>query len=740
MSSKKGLCKALGTNVFDCGQKAAADQMQTSWEKITKYVGTTYRQDISNELQNKTTVVITELVHAPAVLLRNQTREVAIRVGQDNLQAARRASLVILIAQVDARVIAGAPIELANLQNEIAHGDLERVEPIEIQLTDFEKSQHSNEWRTYRERNASLVKCRGQTCSLILGQCSQLLKDKMKQDVDWTTVSISYDPLTLCRLIEKTELAQTEDQHPFATVYDQEMSFYSFCQSDAMSNPQWCKRFNTKVDVGVAIGVTCQHKSLLEHVAQEQNATGTVDVVTFDSLSTTDQDLVRKDAEERHISHTFLRQSGPQHGKLKVDLQNDFTAGNNYYPKTRQQTLHLLDKHSKTAVTKPTPSEGASFAQGGGDGNGKAGKKKEAYDKACWKGKTCYKCNGKDHPANHCPKSSKTEKSDDDDASAASTAESVNKLKKDFKKMSKAFATVNAKLDSLKESKSDLSDEEEASHFQHEEEAFQFAQLDADFEPRISSLFKQIHGDNIALDLKEIMLLDSQSTMDLFCNPKLVEKICESTNDMRLKSNGGSMMVSYKAKHPGCFKKAWFDAVALANIMALGNVIQLHQVTYDSNKMMFVVHREPQKPNMEFRMHASGLHCYDPRTEKSKQMVFVNTVSKNMSHFTKQEIKGAELARSLYRTLDSPSMKDYKWIIQSHQIKDSSVTVKDVDVAASIWGKNVSKLKGTTTRNKSVPVTRDCIKVPKELLKLHQNVFLTADMFFCEQNSIFSVT
>ncbi len=57
-------------------------------------------------------------------------------------------------------------------------------------------------------------------------------------------------------------------------------------------------------------------------------------------------------------------------------------------------------------------------------------------------------------------------------------------------------------------------------------------------------------------------------------------------------------------------------------------------------------------------------------------------------------------------------MKDYKWIMQSHQIKDSPVTVEDVDVAMSIWGKNVSKLKGTTTRNKSVPVARDYIKVP----------------------------
>ena len=336
----------------------------------------------------------------------------------------------------------------------------------------------------------------------------------MKQDLDWVTVSVSYDPLTLYRLIEKTILAQTEDQYPFATVYEQELSFYSFRQADSMSNPQWYERFNTKVDVGDAIGVTRQHRSLLEHVAQEQTATVARTVVTFDSLSTVKQEAVRKDAEERYISYVFLRQSGPQHGKLKVDLQNDFTTGDNHYPKTRQQTLHLLDKYSKTTVTKPTNSEGASFAQGGGGGNGK---KKETFDKAYWKGKTCFKCDGKDHPASHCTKSGKADKkkankNDDDDD--ASTASSVNKLKKDFKKISKAFTTVNAKLEQLKEAESDLSGseaDEEDSHFQ-----FQFAQLESEFEPRIANLFKQAHGDKIALDLRQIILLDSQSTMDSF--------------------------------------------------------------------------------------------------------------------------------------------------------------------------------------------------------------------------------
>jgi hypothetical protein len=52
-----------------------------------------------------------------------------------------------------------------------------------------------------------------------------------------------------------------------------------------------------------------------------------------------------------------------------VDLRNDFTTGSNWYPKTHQQTLQLLDKFSKTVVVpKTTSSEGSSFAQKGGRG------------------------------------------------------------------------------------------------------------------------------------------------------------------------------------------------------------------------------------------------------------------------------------------------------------------------------------------------------------------------------------
>ena len=78
---------------------------------------------------------------------------------------------------------------------------------------------------------------------------------------------MSYDPLKFMDMIEKTILAQIEDQYPFGTVYEQEVEFYSFNQHN-ITNNQWYERFNTKVYIVSSIGFKRQHKVLIKYVAQ----------------------------------------------------------------------------------------------------------------------------------------------------------------------------------------------------------------------------------------------------------------------------------------------------------------------------------------------------------------------------------------------------------------------------------------------------------------------------------------
>jgi hypothetical protein len=202
--------------------------MRTSWEKLVQFVGTDYGQDISNELQNKFPVILSEPVHTTEVLARRAIREQMVRTGEENLQQARLSKRIILETAAALGADPDAPMQLAILDNEIAEGNYKQNNEVPIKMLDSEKTQYSNDWRTYRERNALLTKYRGQEFSLILRQCTQLLQDRMKQDTNWNRASMSYNPLELYRLIKKTTLAQMEDQYPFATVYDQELNFTHF--------------------------------------------------------------------------------------------------------------------------------------------------------------------------------------------------------------------------------------------------------------------------------------------------------------------------------------------------------------------------------------------------------------------------------------------------------------------------------------------------------------------------------
>ena len=157
--------------MFDYGQKASANQMRTSWEKLVQYVGTSYGHDISNELQNKIEVILPETEYEIAILMKHGAREAMVRDGQANLRAARdlqRASLQTMMDSGNAP--ADTPFKLAVVENEIVQGGFDAMSPVPMVLTDAEKTANSNTWRSYRDRNTNLLKHRGQVYSLILGQ------------------------------------------------------------------------------------------------------------------------------------------------------------------------------------------------------------------------------------------------------------------------------------------------------------------------------------------------------------------------------------------------------------------------------------------------------------------------------------------------------------------------------------------------------------------------------------------
>ena len=522
--------------------------MRVSWEKLVYHAGTLFGNDVSNELQNKKEVNIPDPEYSQEILDRHKAREALHAAQTQKLQAARRqqkATLEGIVADEDKLdTYPDAPVKLAELDNIIEKAELEATEPLPIKLTETEKMQMVNESKSIKERQTRYQRERGQAFALIRGQCTQVLLDQMKHDPDWDSVNQSYEPLLLIHLIEKTILAQTEDQYPFACVYENEVATYGFLQQD-LSNEHYYEKFNTKIGVGESCGVARRHPSLAKYVLHETDPGKELEDLTPEQLKE-----VNEDAEERYNTYIFLKQAGKQHNKLRMDMKDDYTKGKDNYPKNRQDALRQLNRYTKSSVPQTPSSEGTMFAQSQQQ-TPKNGKGDKHFDKVYWKNKECYNCHKKGHPSWACKQAKKEE---DDAASAAS----VKKLEKSQKQLKKSFAQLQAQMQELVEDEesalSDSEDEEERSHFQvgFDSEGVQFTQLDSGLDDPAGVVLEEADKTGIALpqfgkdieevlckqntkkldlDLRKIILLDNQSTTDLFCNSDYVTDILKTPHD-----------------------------------------------------------------------------------------------------------------------------------------------------------------------------------------------------------------
>jgi hypothetical protein len=138
-------------------------------------------------------------VYSAAILLRHKEWEKHVRKTQVNIETALDAKLRKLKSL--ASDIQDA-IAIAKVKNEIEDIVYQQGQEVPYNITDSERLNYSNKSKTDSHQVANLEKYRGNIYALIYMQCMQILQDKMKQDKNWITVSVSYKPLELYKLIE----------------------------------------------------------------------------------------------------------------------------------------------------------------------------------------------------------------------------------------------------------------------------------------------------------------------------------------------------------------------------------------------------------------------------------------------------------------------------------------------------------------------------------------------------------
>jgi hypothetical protein len=90
----------------------------------------------------------------------------------------------------------------------------------------------------------------------------------------------------------------------------------------------------------------------------------------------------------------------------------------------------------------------------------------------------------------------------------------------------------------------------------------------------------------------------------------------------------------------------------------------------------------------------------------------------------------ANKAREIYHTLGTPSIQDFKAIINMNVIRDNPVTIEDVNISEMILGSDIGRIKGKTARLKPYPVISVYIEIPSELIDKQQSLTLCIDTMY----------
>jgi hypothetical protein len=147
-----------------------------------------------------------------------------------------------------------------------------------------------------------------------------------------------------------------------------------------------------------------------------------------------------------------------------------------------------------------------------------------------------------------------------------------------------------------------------------------------------------IHHQGTSLLPAGWILLDNQSTVNVFCNPKMLRNIRPAKTTMG-------------------YGEVWFNPKGIANILSLAKVEEQHRVTYDSaDGQGFTVHKG-DGVTRQFKKSKRGLF-YLNVTERTGTAL-VNTVADNQNRYTVRSYKQAELARKIQNMLGRPSTRDY---------------------------------------------------------------------------------
>ena len=385
------------------------------------------------------------------------------------------------------------------------------------------------------------------------------------------------------------------------------------------------------------------------------------------------------------------------------DLENDYLQGNDNFPKSLTAAYNLLANWKQDprhiARINGLANDGVTFANiegseaetalvNSGDGGGGRTPRDKSHI-------TCFNYGKKGHYASECKAESTADKDKDTEPDEHATGSQM------------LIAGVE--------------------HGEFDDDAkvaFQFTNIGHGQREggRLGSIVCEL--DNVGHLPREWILLDNQSTIDVFQNAELLTNIRKNTTSMDIHCNAGEASTDLVGDLPG-YGTVWYHPDRIANILSLARVKQCHRVTFNSDsENQFVVHKD-DGTERHFKESERGLYYMDTSLTGT---LLVNTVAKNKSKYTNADYSCACLARKIQKMIGRPSTRTFIKVVENNLLPNCPITQKDIAAAEDIFGPDVGSLKGKTTWRAPDKVRMQVTPIPAHIMSRYKDIDLTGDV------------